>query len=108
MDVRQRIAENIKYYRKEKKIGQKEIATHFGVRESTVSMWECGRNMISADMFFELADLLGVSADDLAGRNQEYSREERALIASYRQLDHNHKAIVRATLDAVFNAREAS
>lgn len=103
--IRKAIAENIRLYRKKRQLRQKDIAAHFGVAESTVSMWERGENMISADMFFELADFLGVSADALAGRTPSgVSVQEMELLQKYRALPSEMRVVVSGALDSAYES----
>lgn len=46
-------------------IGQVELATKFGVTQSTVSKWERGRAVPDLRMMLDLADLLGITDADL-------------------------------------------
>lgn len=102
-ETRKAIAENIRLYRRKRQLRQKDIAAHFGVAESTVSMWERGENMISADMFFELADFLGVSPDSLAGRSPNgFSPGEVEMLRRFRTLSDDAQVVIRNNIDLAF------
>lgn len=61
------IGENIKYYRKAKRISQEELAVKLNVVRQTVSKWENGLSVPDADVLVRMADLLGVSVSQLLG-----------------------------------------
>lgn len=97
------IGRNIRKYRKELKLRQKDIADHFGIDVSTVSMWERGKNAIPAERLFALADLLGVTADVLCGRIPgDLTFDELRMIQKFRALDDSHRAIILASIDAAY------
>lgn len=56
---------SIKELRTKLNMTQIEMAECLGVRQSTVAMWESGKNMPRADMLLKIARLLGCSIDDL-------------------------------------------
>ena len=97
------IAENIRFYRRQKKLRQKDIAEYFNISDSAVSMWECGENMMNADMFFELADYLGVTPDALAGRAPSgVTFDEMEMIRKYRALSHETQIGVSGMISAAY------
>lgn len=61
------IGENIKYYRKAKRISQEELAVKLNVVRQTVSKWEKGLSVPDADVLVRMAGLLGVSVSQLLG-----------------------------------------
>lgn len=76
---------------------QKQVAVDLGISVQAVSYWETGERKPSYESLFQLADLYGVSLDDLLGRNKEQntrtengciqvfvSAHEASLIRSYR------------------------
>ena len=73
----------IRKYRQVAGLSQKELASRLGISNSRVSNWEQGINRPDADMLADIcrspSDLLGVTLTD-----DEFSSEERALIAAYR------------------------
>ncbi len=67
--------------RREKKMTQKEVADRLYVSDKTVSRWETDRSLPELSLVPAIADLLGVSADELlrSGMSQtEESEEESA------------------------------
>ncbi len=58
---------NLKRIRKNKGYTQKELAEHLHFGYSAISNYESGRNEPSLDILMELADILGVTTDELIG-----------------------------------------
>lgn len=65
------ISKNIKKLRKERGISQKALGESLGVGQSTVAMWECGKNSPGYDMLLKLANLFNVSVSSLCGSEKE-------------------------------------
>lgn len=61
------IADRIKDARKYKGYTQKDLARVLNVKPATISAWEVGRNEPSIEMLKQLADVLGVTFEHLAG-----------------------------------------
>ena len=77
----------IRKYRQVAGLSQKELASRLGISNSRVSNWEQGINRPDADMLADICRVLEVSPSDLLGvtlTDDEFSSEERALIAAYR------------------------
>lgn len=62
-----RIAENIREFRKEKKLTQEMLAEILGVTVGAVYKWESGKSVPDWTLIFEMANLFGVSTDVLLG-----------------------------------------
>lgn len=54
------LSENIKHFRKAKKLSQEEMALRLNVVRQTVSKWESGLSVPDADMLMEISALLQV------------------------------------------------
>ena len=59
--------ERIKYLRKEANIGQNQLAEFLDVSNASISYWETGKQLPSAEVVFKLATFFSVSADFLLG-----------------------------------------
>ena len=59
---------NLKKYRKEKRITQIRLSIESGVSQETISAYESGKAMPSADTLIKMSDFLGVSIDFLLDR----------------------------------------
>lgn len=61
------LSENIKKYRKEKKLSQEELAIKLHIVRQTLSKWENNLSVPDADQLISLAEILDVSVNDLLG-----------------------------------------
>ena len=61
----QSFGKNLKRYRKEAKISQDELASRMGITPQAVSKWECGLSYPDITLIVSLADLFGITADEL-------------------------------------------
>lgn len=61
----------LKELREEKGYSQEQLARKLGVRQSTVGMWENGRNKPKNEKLERLANIFDVSTDYLLGRNDQ-------------------------------------
>ena len=81
---------------------QKELAKKLRVSESAVSMWERGERSIGFEKADEIADLFGVSLneilEDRKSTPDEYSFEEKSLVNAWRHADEQTKRIVAHAL----------
>lgn len=81
---------------------QKELAKKLRVSESAVSMWERGERSIGFEKADEIADLFGVSLneilEDRKSAPDEYSFEEKSLVNAWRHADEQTKRIVAYAL----------
>ena len=65
MDIK--LAENIKAFRKERKMTQEQLAEALGVTVGAVYKWEQDMSKPEISLIMEMADLFGVSIDVLLG-----------------------------------------
>ena len=66
-------ANNLRKYRKEKRMSQTELASFLGLSQRTISHYENGSAEPSLQNLFEICNTLHVSADELLGINLEES-----------------------------------
>jgi transcriptional regulator with XRE-family HTH domain len=70
MDAVNNIARNnIKIYRKMRKMTQKELADALDVTHSSVSAWEIGKNSIDLERLNEICRVLGITLAELLSEN---------------------------------------
>lgn len=62
-------------------ISQKELAKRAGVSDKAVSKWENGRSKPKSAIIARLAEIFGVSADELLSGGKKTSHDERAVIS---------------------------
>lgn len=63
--------ERLRLYRTLKKISQREVADHLGVKRNTVSSWENNVNGIDVKYIWSICQLLEITPSMLLGYNQE-------------------------------------
>lgn len=63
-----KIAENIRFFRKQAGLTQDELAARFGSRKTLISNYEIGRNTPDIETLWELADIFDITIDELVGR----------------------------------------
>ena len=63
-----KIAENIRFFRKQAGLTQEELAARFGSRKTLISNYEIGRNTPDIEILWELADIFDITIDELVGR----------------------------------------
>lgn len=63
-----KIAENIRFFRKQSGLTQEELAARFGSRKTLISNYEIGRNTPDIETLWELADIFDITIDELVGR----------------------------------------
>lgn len=61
------MGERLKFLRTEKGLGQNKLASLLDVSNASISLWETGKQLPSAEAVFKLATFFGVSADFLLG-----------------------------------------
>lgn len=70
------LGEKIRSLRKQNKISQEELAEKLGVSRQSISLWENDQTMPSMENIVAIADVFGVSTDDLLKENTENKTEE--------------------------------
>lgn len=63
-----KIAENIRFFRKQAGLTQEELAARFGSRKTLISNYEIGRNTPDIETLWDLADIFDITIDELVGR----------------------------------------
>lgn len=58
------------------RLTQEEVANHLGITKAAVSKWECDQSMPDISMLPLIAELYGVSIDELFGRADDVTQEE--------------------------------
>ena len=59
--------EKLKYLRKEAGIGQNQLAEYLNISNASVSYWETGKQIPSAEAIYKIAVFFNISADYLLG-----------------------------------------
>lgn len=77
----------LKAIREKAGLSQKKLAEKLGVDENTVWRWEAGRAYPSVDLGKQIAELLGVSVDDLLRGPAEKRWEVRVILEEPKEVD---------------------
>ena len=85
-------AKNLRYYRKQKHLTQGELAKMLHYGYTAIANYESGRNEPSLDILIRLAEILGITVDELIGT--ELKKEEKILFSSYQKLNENQKKMI--------------
>lgn len=90
------IGKQIRKYRAEKRMSQKQLADKLGITNSRVSNWEQGTNRPDADMIGAICKALDISPSDLLDIHlvsEEFTYKEKVLIKAYREKKDLQKAV---------------
>ncbi len=63
------LAKQMRQLRNEKGLTQGQVAAFLSVSVQAVSKWECGKNLPDMALLPEIADLFGVTIDELIRKN---------------------------------------
>ena len=113
-NIKGNIAKNLKFFREERKITQKQLAEVLGVKHNTISTWEKGTNSIDVSLLMQICEYLNVSLDDMFGRKNndittlEMSEEERRLIFDWRKLSHDNQMKITGIIEFMFGEEAAT
>nr|DAK18258.1 MAG TPA: Repressor protein CI [Caudoviricetes sp.]DAT90667.1 MAG TPA: Repressor protein CI [Bacteriophage sp.] len=113
-----RVANNIKKYRKEKDMTIKDVAYRVGITEATMQKYEAGNiKKIDIEMLKKIADALCVRPENLTEWDKgEYKKQHEEnqgeryahLIRKYNQLSDGHKQAVLSLIDSLIECQESS
>ena len=106
MNVKQEIARNVAYLRKQCGFTQGKLADFISVQRSTIASWETGVSGIDADSLYHIAKALGVSIRELYGEyaladTNDLSTREKEMLTIFRSLSERDKNIVLSLLNAM-------
>lgn len=88
----QKFSENLKRFRKQKKLTQEELATKIGVIRATYWAYEKGSIMPPYEKLEQIADIFGISIDELMGRETDKSDISDDLARLIRKLEKENQA----------------
>lgn len=74
-EINQNIAKNLTYYRKSAGYTQAELAEKINYSDKSVSKWESGNGVPDIYILMELANLYGVTLNDLVGAEQPVEKK---------------------------------
>lgn len=88
--LKENIQKNILFYRKMRKVTQKQLADFLEIGVSTVSGWERGAYTPDIDTLFMICNFLDVTLNDMCGvfkENGQLSEDETKLLNTFRSLN---------------------
>lgn len=94
-----KFSENLKEFRKRKRLTQEEIAQRIGVIRATYWAYEKGTIMPPYDKLEQLADIFGTSIDELMGRSVEDTDISEDLARLMRKLEKENQLYDGRLLD---------
>ena len=77
-ELNQKIAKNLASYRKTAGLTQAELAEKINYSDKSVSKWESGNGVPDLYVMLQLAELYGVTVDELIGKDAETKQKETA------------------------------
>ena len=103
------ICERVRYYRKLRKMEQKELARKLDITANAVTNWESGRSRPDVALIPKLCRALGISLYDLYGMEdpQRYTKKEEKLIENYRELKTGNQALVDGLIGNMLRIQNA-
>ncbi|HJB33125.1 MAG TPA: helix-turn-helix domain-containing protein [Candidatus Blautia merdipullorum] len=118
-DGKKTVSEKIFELLKQKDMSQKEFSERTGISQSTISDWKRKKTNPAADKILKICEVLQVSPSELleedeieankkrSGDYVLFSKDERFLVESYRNLEQNQKerlmGYMRALRDMISN-----
>jgi transcriptional regulator with XRE-family HTH domain len=99
----------LEYYRTSAGLSQLEFAQKVGMTQQRISAYELGKRQPDLETVKLFADFFGITTDELLGiekENTEVDEEFAALYRGYQTLNETDKSILKATLDAIVNAKK--
>ena len=66
-EIREKIRQNLKMYRKAKDLTQEQLSALVGLPPTTVASWEQGKSLPSVQMLYHLSKLYGLTMDEMYG-----------------------------------------
>lgn len=97
------IAKNILFYRKQKKLSQKDLAERLGVKHNTISSWENGTNSVDIESLFLISEILDIPINELYGvekkSSESLTESSKLLVERYQSLDGKSKRLVNIIMD---------
>jgi len=108
--IKQTVCRNLREVIKLKKIKNKDIATHMGLSESSISHWLKGDNPPDMDNLFILCKYLDVSLDQIFGISpivvNVLNRDENDVLIAYRKSSDEVKNVIRMALGVQNNKKD--
>lgn len=92
-------AKNLKQFRKQKGFSQAKLAHRLNYGYTAIANYESGRNEPCFDTLMELAEILGITVDELLG--VPFQPEEQKMLADFRKLSLENQQLISALIQAL-------
>lgn len=63
--MKNNFSKNLKHYRKQKHMSQEELSSKLSISRQALSSYEVGKRTCSFDTLIDIADIFGISVDEL-------------------------------------------
>lgn len=101
-DAKMMVAINLKKYRTEAGMTQKDLAGILGVKHNAVSSWESGVNSIDIEVLFKICEALRVDINLMLGKPNGNNKPD-SIIRKCNQLNEQGKMILEGYLDGLLS-----
>ena len=100
---------DLRKWRERKNYSQKEVAISLGVAPPQISKWEAGVTEPSLENLIKLAELYGVTLDEIVGHAQPagaLTTEERDLLRVFRKLNAQGRSLVIGNAELILQSSD--
>lgn len=111
--IKELIAANIAFYRKQNGFTQKELSTLLNVKTTTISTWERAASLPDAETLFDLCKIFRISLADIYGHDSiedsssyHVTKIEKCILEKYRISDDFTKELVHRALGITADASD--
>ena len=98
----------LKEFREASGLKISQVAERVGVPYETYRKWEKGDSNLNWEQLCMVADVIHCSLDDLTGRRETLTQDERVLLARWRTLDRQGKLTVMAVMNSFQEGSDSS
>ncbi|AHN20283.1 DNA-binding protein [Lysinibacillus sphaericus] len=102
------VGEKVKFFRKKKKMTQKELGAKISKSDNTISNYEKGLIAPSQDALFALAEALDIKVDDLFPKRDTSESLHQALLDSNENFDINDMLFLKQLMEYIQTLDENS
>lgn len=98
----------IRFFREQHRLEQKELAARIGITANAISNWEHGRGRPDLNLLPALCQALNITLYELFGLQEPasfYTAEEQSLLAKYRTLTRGHQTALRQLAESLLKAQ---
>lgn len=92
----------IKYWRKEKRMTQKELADKLQITQNAISLYESNKRKIDMELYDKLAQALNVTKETLLfGKTQEITANDLELLESINSLSSHEREAIKQIIKSL-------